>query len=431
MQGFGPEGAIDGDRFATGPGSAWKGPTQPSETWWQVRFPEPRDVGAILQVLGDHAFVLRNAPKRYVWQFGQDGRNWCDLDETRTTDERRTFRIHRLRQVRRAKYLRLLVSESQGPCPVLREVEFYPATESRIDFGDWAVVVSTIDKPDLPGAGVEFVKLIRQCDEWKHLQVQQVWLDTFNEAFVSAEPRPLCAFLSGNYKDWCQVAREPWRGTQEILKNRRLPIWAACGGAQGLAILSTAGVDKEWDCPHCRDPKNPKLPIYTHIGHTGKRACGDYACCIAERGIYNVRKVADDPVFEGLPREFQIRESHVGQIEWAPDGWVLIATAGRGALTRTQCLRVKDRYIYAAQFHIESYEGTLQNSQRILSNFLSLAKQWGGYNPQGPPVPPPQSFPASETPSTAPRAIPSGGGPSSRARIGVANRSFFAQQHLP
>jgi GMP synthase-like glutamine amidotransferase len=93
-------------------------------------------------------------------------------------------------------------------------------------------------------------------------------------------------------------------------------------------------------------------------------------------------------VFEGLPREFRIMESHCGQIAWAPKGWVRIATKGQGALTATQCLRVEDRYIYAAQFHIEM-DGTPANSRQIMSNFLGLARKWGGYNPRGQPAPAP------------------------------------------
>ena len=75
-------------------------------------------------------------------------------------------------------------------------------------------------------------------------------------------------------------------------------------------------------------------------------------------------------------------ESHCGQINWPPKGWMLAVTAGTGAKTKTQCIRVKDRYIYAAQFHIEM-AGTPENSRQIMSNFLALAKQWGGYNPKG------------------------------------------------
>jgi hypothetical protein len=34
--------------------------------------------------------------------------------------------------------------------------------------------------------------------------------------------------------------------------------------------------------------------------------------------------------------------------------------------------------------------GTSENSRRIMSNFLGLAKQWGGYNPQGRALPEPE-----------------------------------------
>lgn len=132
-------------------------------------------------------------------------------------------------------------------------------------------------------------------------------------------------------------------------------------------------MDKPWDCPHCRDPRNPKLPIYTHIGHTSERPCGDYSGCVFERGPRWVKLTGRDPVFEGLPAEFSVMESHCGQIEYPPRGWELIATAGEGTLTKTQCLRANDAFIYAAQFHIEM-EGTPETSRTIMSNFLLLAK---------------------------------------------------------
>jgi hypothetical protein len=156
-----------------------------------------------------------------------------------------------------------------------------------------------------------------------------------------------------------------------------------------MAILEETGVDRPWDCPRCRDPKRPKSPIYTHIGHTGPAPCGDYSKCISERGKFRVRKTADDPAFAGLPEVFEMMESHVGQIAWPPKGWIRVAERGPGALTLNQCLRVKDRSIYAAQFHMES-PGTPENSRKIMSNFLSLAKQWGGYHRDGEPAPTPQ-----------------------------------------
>ena len=74
---------------------------------------------------------------------------------------------------------------------------------------------------------------------------------------------------------------------------------------------------------------------------------------------------------------------------------MLIASNGSGSQTKTQCLRIKDRYIYAAQFHIEM-AGTPESSRQIMSNFLRLARDWGGYNPNGKAVVSPQLLSVAE-----------------------------------
>jgi hypothetical protein len=389
-EGSSPGWAMDGDRFSCDPMKAWRGRAGETSWWWQVRFPKPRTVGAILQVVGDHDLALRNAPKNYVWQASANGDAWEDLSETAVQDERRMFRLHRLTKAREVRALRLAIrAAGEGEFPTLREVEFFADPKADVAFEPWAVVVTTTGEKKVPGVGRSFVPLARQCKGWDTLQAQNVWLGDFREEFLSVEPRPLCGFLSGNFIDWCQQDRGHWKGVEEVLKKGRLPMWASCGGAQGLAILAENGTDKPWDCPHCRDPKAPKSPIYGHIGHTAMKACGDYSGCIFEKGPTNILQTMDDPAFEGLPREFKAVESHCGQIEWPPKGWVLIATAGQDALTKTQCIRVKDRYIYAAQFHIED-EGTPESARAIMGNFLRLAKEWGGYNPDGKPVPEPK-----------------------------------------
>ena len=103
-------------------------------------------------------------------------------------------------------------------------------------------------------------------------------------------------------------------------------------------------------------------------------------------GAFEIRQVASDPVFRGLPTEFRAMESHCGQIEWPPKGWELIATRGEGGKTKTQCLRLKNYLIYAAQFHIEM-EGTPASSKRIMENFLAMslaASHHRNSTPEGP-----------------------------------------------
>ena len=155
-------------------------------------------------------------------------------------------------------------------------------------------------RPGVPGeGGAAFHRLARSSEGWGEMQLQNIWLGDFNERFIATEPRPLCAFLSGNFIDWCQQRPRPLAGTAAILRGGSLPIWASCGGAQGLAILAETGVEHPWDCPQCRDPENPRLPIYTHIAGSVRRKCGDYSGCVFERGPFTIRQLSPDP---GLPR---------------------------------------------------------------------------------------------------------------------------------
>ena len=160
---------------------------------------------------------------------------------------------------------------------------------------------------------------------------------------------------------------------------------------KALAILDEVGADKPWDCPKCRDALHPKLPIYTHIGFSSdaKTRCGDYSNNIFERGKYRARLAADDPVFKDLPRKFEIVESHCGQVAYLPPGTRTGRHQGTGQPDERSVFSCQGPLHLWGQFHIEM-EGTPDNSRRIMANFLSLARQWGGYNPKGKSIPEPK-----------------------------------------
>lgn len=158
-----PAGAIDGDRFSCEPHASWQGRGGEKEWWWQVEFPAERKLGAILQINGNHPLCLANGPKRYVWQISGDGKTWQDLDETAVADERRTFRLHRLKTSRTALFARLLIREALGDFPTLREVEFFDDPRAEVAFPPWAIVVSTTGSDKVPGAGIGFIPLARSC----------------------------------------------------------------------------------------------------------------------------------------------------------------------------------------------------------------------------------------------------------------------------
>jgi hypothetical protein len=384
---------VDGQWFAAERSSVWKGLADQGEWWWEVSFTDPVRIGTILEIHSDRERTFRSAPENYHWQWSRDGLTWENLPETVIRGERRLFRIHRLAETRLAKAMRLVVQKARDEAPALREVAFFPEINSEVPFPDWAVIISSEVKDVLPADSPHlFVQLIRQCPGWEAMQFQQINYQEVDEAFVAVEPRPLCALLTGSSTDWCQVPPAGWKGVEQILKNGHLPMWAACGGAQALAILWEHGTEHRWDCPRCRNPQKPLSPVYSHIDLRPGAACGDFRGCKGEFGKFRVHLVARDPAFEGLPELFETMEAHYGQIDYVPRGWVRVVTKGPEGYTENQCLRLAHRYIYAAQFHIE-LPGTPESSRIIMSNFLRLAKAWGGYNPHGQDVPPPDPLP--------------------------------------
>lgn len=374
-------GAMDGDRFASTQGAAWQGQADAAGGWWwQVTFSPPRRVGSILQINGQAGDVLAGGPCEYVWQFSHDGQTWSDLKETRIVHEQRAFRLHRLQRVVETQWLRLRIDAATASAsgPVLREVEFYPEVDSSVAFPDWLLSVNITDRPNSKdGLGHLEVARATSADVW--LPAQHVDVSAVSAEFVTIEPRPVCMFLSGSYKDWCEVDRSEYRGVEQVLTQRLLPIWGSCGGCQLLAILAETGTDRPWDCPHCRDPQTPKLPIYTHIhcGHAPgtKPKCGVYDSCEFERGPHVLQIVQADPVLAGLPAsgEFTCQESHCGQVEFVPTGWTLLATHGPGGKTKNQLIKVNDQPIYAAQFHIDMGG---DNAKILARNFLEISRQW-------------------------------------------------------
>ncbi len=372
-------GACDSDNQRDEPGTSWRGLAgDPDGWWWQVHFDAPRRVGAILQVHGDASPMLNNSPATYVWQRSDDGVNWHNLAETNVDHERRLFRAHRLQEPVTASYMRLRIAAARGGYPTLRAVEFFPDTDAAIEFPEWILSVNITDRPGtLNGFG--HVTVARQTDTGKDLLAQQIDVADLTTEFVTLEPRPLCMFLSGSYRDWCQVDRTTYRGLDEILKQRLLPIWGSCGGCQLLAIREETGIEHPWDCPHCRDPEHPLLPIYTHLRCTDRTnshtPCGVYTECGMQQGLVALQRLEDDPVFAGLPADgaFTCRESHCGQIVFLPPGWTLLATHAPGGTTVQQLMKVAGYPIYAAQFHIDMGG---EHASILAANFIRIARQW-------------------------------------------------------
>ena len=385
--------ANDGDRYSCGEGQCWRGAKGASPWTWQIDFAKPTRVAKVYQIMGSDLHVRRFAPTDYVWQWSENGTAWHDISGSAVTDDTRIFRVVQFTAPVRAHHFRMRITAATDDAPSLREIEMYTSSQDSVISDPWFYVVITEMTAKLPGWGADFVNTARKCVGWGNVQAQFVMVRDFKETILQPEPRPLCAFLSGSLQDWCQVDRSDYEGVEGVLKNRNLPMWASCGGCQLLLILTAHGTKVPWICPHCEWNRPdyykaaPHPFNYGHIHCQGQPRCGEYNC-VMEKGDYDLRKLLPDPALSGVPDLFNVNESHMGEIKWVPSDWVLIATKGPRGLTVNQIMRVRNRYVYAAQCHVEA---SGRDRLAICKNFLDLAKSWGGYNPNGEDVPDPSN----------------------------------------
>ena len=83
-----------------------------------------------------------------------------------------------------AKHLRMEVFECWGDHPTLREVEWFPETDSAIAFDEWVVSVQITEDPSRRNSR-QFIDLAHQCEAGKDLQGQEIWVGDFDESFLA------------------------------------------------------------------------------------------------------------------------------------------------------------------------------------------------------------------------------------------------------
>lgn len=80
-----------------------------------------------------------------------------------------------------------------------------------------------------------------------------------------------------------------------------------------------------------------------------------------------IKVLEKDPIFTGLPDEFEVMRYHSLYVDDLPDSLLPLAIADDGILMG---LRVKDRDIYGIQFHPESHFS--EYGKQIIANFLNI-----------------------------------------------------------
>jgi len=90
------------------------------------------------------------------------------------------------------------------------------------------------------------------------------------------------------------------------------------------------------------------------------------------RSYEQVRVVRDHPLFDGLPSEIMVAESHRQEVTRVPSGFHHLA---QSSTSRVEAMAHKSKPIYGVQFHPERSSDEHPHGRMILQNVLKLVRK--------------------------------------------------------
>ncbi len=93
----------------------------------------------------------------------------------------------------------------------------------------------------------------------------------------------------------------------------------------------------------------------------------------AVRDFKEIKLLAKDPIFEGLPSSIRVSESHRQVLTRIPDGFRNLAES---ATSHVEAIAHQTRPIYGVQFHPERSDEKHLHGRVIIQNFLRLAAKF-------------------------------------------------------
>lgn len=170
-----------------------------------------------------------------------------------------------------------------------------------------------------------------------------------------AQVTPRAIVIGGNMADWAWYDPSALDGLLEVIRAAPVPILGICGGHQLIGRAHRArcgplGVLEDGEA----DPD----PLFA----PGQRK---------ERGYLPVEIDGRCPIFRGLDATSTFFQSHYWQLETLPQGFIQRA---RSPWSSVQAIERLDRPVFGVQFHPERYNAAHPHGERVLRNFLALAR---------------------------------------------------------
>lgn len=182
---------------------------------------------------------------------------------------------------------------------------------------------------------------------------------------VIDELKPKAMMLSGCGTWFRDFDVKDFYPFEDLLMARpEIPTLGFCGSHQLIGFVFNQGfraMDRVLD-----EPMRPLRPGEPDHANPPRYAVGMFR----EEGIYPIQALKPDPLFEGLPDPFLVRESHYCEIKKLPPQFDLLATNENCPI---QAMKHRERPLYGTQFHPEAYVEAYPHGRRILENFFKIA----------------------------------------------------------
>jgi GMP synthase (glutamine-hydrolysing) len=160
---------------------------------------------------------------------------------------------------------------------------------------------------------------------------------------------PSHIILSGQSHPWDRYSAESLAGVFYVIRSAPQPILGVCGGQQQIALAFGAPV-----------------------GLIERIAPGEgYEGAFRERGFSSVEVdlETNNAIFDGLPKQITVWESHCDEVKALPPDFVCAAT---NDVSEIQAMRHTSLPLYGVQFHPELFDEEHPHGRTILENFLKL-----------------------------------------------------------
>jgi len=189
---------------------------------------------------------------------------------------------------------------------------------------------------------------------------------------VVRELSPRAIAVSGFGGHFQDHKAEWFYGLDEVFHEADVPMIGFCGGHQLMGFCFNRNIRKLkliYDQPMRLLRPNEHWPRVT--GGTGRRY--NLSKHFVAVGVFPVRRVRPDPLFDGLPQVMLMQCWHYCEVKRLPLGFVRLAESDH---CRIEAMRHRTLPIYGTQFHPEAYAEPFLHGRKVLRNFARIVDEF-------------------------------------------------------